>query len=212
MYCPECGAEIIGSPKFCTNCGYRLDAGTNQSNSAPPSIDNRQWYYYKGRDKMGPVSTEDMIQYVRRRSVLSDTKVWATGFNDWVRADQTELNVYMFNMGPSMPVNEISDKWIWAMATIPLILAVILPAFLARIGIDPTFATFIVFAVNIVFLAGDSKELKKGGKDAGAWLICALILMPLYIFVREGKTNKNYAPGILWCILFFACVGTIYYR
>ena len=211
MYCPECGAEIKGSPKFCTKCGCSLSEIEETKVSEPSSVDTRQWYYYKGKDKMGPVSTEDMKEYIRRGSVIKGTMVWATGYNDWVRAEQSELRTYMINVSTDISVEEISDKWIWAMATIPLILAVILPTLFVRLGINASFATIIVFVLNIVFLAGDEKELKKAGKNAGAWLICALILMPLYIFAREAKTNKNYAPGILWCLLFVACMGVILY-
>ena len=204
MYCPNCGTEITDDPKFCTNCGIKLSDTADQIISAPPTDDKRQWYYYKGKNKMGPVSTDDMKEYISRRAIARETMVWATGFADWVRADQTELGVLLQNTVPDLPAGCISEKWIWALATIPLVASIILPRVLIGMGIGSLYATIAVFVLNIVFLTADVKELKSAGKDAGSWLFLGVILVPVYIFVREGKTNKNYIPGVLWCVLFFA--------
>jgi len=38
MYCPECGAQLINNPKFCSNCGYAIngnDAPADQIHGVP---------------------------------------------------------------------------------------------------------------------------------------------------------------------------------
>ena len=56
---------------------------------------------------------------------------------------------------------------------------------------------------NVFFICKDIDEIKKAGQDAEAWLYLGLILVPVYLYVRESKTNKKYAPLVVWCVLFF---------
>lgn len=202
MYCPECGAEIIGNPKFCTNCGYKLSGEKASSDAPSPQVDTRQWFYFKGKDKMGPLTTSDMNEYVLRGAIKRDTMVWTTGYSDWRKAEQTELVNYMYNTAPELPSDAISEKWVWALATVPMVASLLLPSILHSMGLSTSLATIVVVILNIVFLSADSKELRNTGKDPGAWLFLGFILVPVYLFVRESKTNKNYAPGITWCVLF----------
>ncbi len=202
MYCPNCGNEVNDTAKFCPNCGYSLLGDNNATSSFTTNADTRQWFYYKGEYKMGPVSTEDMKEYINRGAVSRDTWVWATGFSDWIKAEQTELMGYMQNTAQGLPADAISEKWIWALSTVPLALSIFLPSILVGIGFPEYLATIAVIILNIVFITADIKELRNAGKDAGAWLFLGFILVPIYIFVRESKTNKNYIPGIAWCVLF----------
>ncbi len=98
----------------------------------------------------------------------------------------------------------VSDKWVWSLATIPLVAGWIVPSILLGMGISGGYmSTLIVIILNIVFLSQDIKEIKNSGMNAESWLYLGFILVPVYLFVRESKTNKNYAPGIVWCVLFF---------
>ena len=46
------------------------------------------------------------------------------------------------------------------------------------------------------------KDLKKSGIVVESWIWVGFVLVPVYLFVRAAKTNKNKAPGIVWCVLF----------
>ena len=101
----------------------------------------------------------------------------------------------------------ISEKWLWALATIPILTSIILgknwyalvPYSIAQ---HTYLLSIIVIVANIVFLSLDVSEIKKSGKDVGAWIWTGLLLVPVYLYVREKNTNKNYAPLIVWSILF----------
>ena len=97
----------------------------------------------------------------------------------------------------------VSEKWLWALATVPIfismILGILMPYLIAQ---NPYVLSIIVTVANIVFLSLDVSEMKKSGKNVGAWIWTGLLLVPVYLYVREKNTNKNYVPLIVWCILF----------
>ncbi len=92
----------------------------------------------------------------------------------------------------------VFDKWIWSLATIPMAAGLFLPV----LGITGLFSTIIIVVLNVVFLSLDCKEVRDAGYDIDKWLYLGIALVPVYIFVRESKTNRNWAPGIVWCVLF----------
>ena len=101
----------------------------------------------------------------------------------------------------------VSEKWLWALATVPILISIVLgknwyklmPYSIAQ---HTYLLSIIVIVANIVFLTLDVSEIKKSGKDVGAWIWTGLLLVPVYLYVREKNTNRNYAPLIVWGILF----------
>lgn len=99
---------------------------------------------------------------------------------------------------PLSTAMQISDKWAWLLATIPLsvslVLTVAMPAQTTIIGI-------IVLILNIIFVSLDDNYLKKKDIQTKSWMWTGIILVPVYLFMRAGKTNKHFGPGIVWCVL-----------
>lgn len=93
---------------------------------------------------------------------------------------------------------EFDNRYIWALATVPLFVSWII----AELWGDHTWVTGIVVLLNIVFIELDVNALKRIGKDAGSWLWLGIVLVPLYLFIRASKTDKNYAYGFVWCGMF----------
>lgn len=96
----------------------------------------------------------------------------------------------------SSDCDEVPDKWMWALATLPMSLSLILSNAIGMV------ATIIVIALNCTFMFLDVKLLQEKGKNVDSWMYLGVILVPLYLFVRANKTNRNYVPGIVWCFLF----------
>ncbi len=49
QHCPACGTKIEGDSKFCTTCGYSLEANNNQNNNASTNYDiNNNFTTYEG--------------------------------------------------------------------------------------------------------------------------------------------------------------------
>ena len=121
--------------------------------------------------------------------------------------------------GPSSPAQQtsvkpypnLSDKWVWALACVPIISNLLVGFILgfmvgARANVDETMATIISVGVpllfNCLFVFEDVKELKRNGQEANNWIVLGILLIPVYLFLRASKTNKQYGYAILWCCLF----------
>lgn len=187
MFCPKCGTSIKDGSQFCGACGTRITK----------EVPETDWYYISNANKCGPVSGDGLITAIQQSAITEDTLVWCEGFTNWLPAGQTVVNTYLQRFSPSMPKSVVSDKWQWALATVPLLSSFILTA----LGLGPI-TIFTTIALNCLFISLDTKELKKHGYDAEAWLWLGLLLVPVYLFVRASRTSKQYAPGILWCVLF----------
>ena len=93
---------------------------------------------------------------------------------------------------------DVSDKWIWPLATVGIVVSWISSSIFGSL-----ISIIICVVLNIVFLTQDIKELKDAGYDPDSWMYMGFFLLPVYLFVRESKTNRNWAPGIVNCVLLF---------
>ncbi len=201
MYCSKCGKQIDDNAKFCPYCGFNVSKSNNtQDNNT--NMSNKEWFYYKDSEKIGPLSTEDIKLHIQSGHVKRDTMVWSAGLESWIRADNSEIAVFLNDVQPDIPIGIIPEKWVWALSTVPLFVGIILNAICMAFGISTFFSTVIVIALNIYFLTKDIQELKYVGIDPEKWLYLGAVIVSVYVFVRESKTNKNYIPAIVHLVLF----------
>ena len=200
MFCPNCGKEISDDSVFCQYCGYKLKKDFEQEQQKKDkSKDEKSWYYSSSNEQWGPVTEEQMIALIKNGAIKRDTMVWCERFSGgWVRAENTVL-AYSFQGGSSASIDNLSDKWLWALATIPLFASIVLDNVMLSASV---LSTVIVVGLNILFISLDENELKNNGITAESWLWLGVILVPVYLFVRALKTTKNIIPGIVWCVMF----------
>ena len=184
-----------------------VTANTNemqiQNQMVPPEIKEVpiiSWYYLIGNERKGPVTDSEIKDLIYRHVIDRGTMVWKEGFNRWVKAEDTELKYSVDSIVPATPTNAISDKWLWALSTVPMLCDIFLSLFIPRSA--SMVITVIVIVLNIVFLSLDTKSLRESGYNPESWLWLGIILVPVYLFVRAAKTTKNVAPGIVWCVIF----------
>ena len=108
------------------------------------------------------------------------------------------MSIYEEKMNPTEPnPNMLSDVALWLMVCVtPLVSLVVLYAFglagqlLVGIGLD------------CLFYFVDKDNLKKAGYHLpDSYVALAIIISICYLFMRASKTNKNYAPFILGCVI-----------
>ena len=99
---------------------------------------------------------------------------------------------------PALTTVSLSDKWPWLLATIPMSVSIALTLVMPS---NTTIIAIIVLVLNIIFASLDDNYLKKKEIQTKAWMWMGFILVPVYLFVRAGKTNKHFGPGIVWCVL-----------
>lgn len=55
-----------------------------------------QWYYVKGRERIGPVEEEEIISLLRNQELTEDSYVWKRGFSDWMKLQTVdELAIHL---------------------------------------------------------------------------------------------------------------------
>ena len=124
----------------------------------------------------------------------------------------------------SVDDSSISDKWLWALASVPipaswLILIIaktcasVLMSSGGAVGIDPynqarIFSMLaqhkwvLTILLNSVFLIADKEYLRRKDKNPNIWIWLGLILVPVYLFARANCTTKNFWPCVVWLSLF----------
>ena len=101
-------------------------------------------------------------------------------------------------------VKLLSEKWIWALATIPLVVSYFLNiVFASMTDYIMYIPTIIIVILNIVFVNLDIGLVKGNGIEAERWMWLGILLVPVYLYVRKKNTNRNYVPLIIWILLCF---------
>lgn len=105
------------------------------------------------------------------------------------------------NTGPRIITDTLSDGWIWVLALVPIALSMLMDytGIANSIGF---FSWVIVVGLNIFCLIKDQNELDRFNIKTEGWFFLGCILVPLYLIVREVKTNRNLIPAVLWLFLF----------
>ena len=96
-YCTNCGKEIVGNVKFCSNCGA----------ATPPPIPNVSYHIAINGQAAGPYDMNTLSQMALAGQLTSATLVWKNGMAQWSRADSVnELKILLANQMPPVPPTE----------------------------------------------------------------------------------------------------------
>ena len=187
MRCPNCGEQVENNSKFCQFCGERFSRSKKS-----------EWYYVENGVRKGPINEDDILDSIDSGTITFNTLVWEKGMKEWAKLKDTRLAEYSYVVVPEVPLEEISDKWLWTLATLPLVAGWILTGI---VGSEAALICTII--LNCIFTILDMKEVENSGQKVSSWLWMGIILVPLYMYVRIAKTTKRYAPAIVYTVLFF---------
>lgn len=204
--CKNCGAIFPDTAKFCGRCGSPFESQEKQAqlNFDSGDSDEKVWWYVSVGVKAGPCTEIEMIELIHSGKIERDTQIWRMGMTGWIAANASCFKKQFSSIPPKVSPNQISDRFAWALAVVPIMISMIMVAF----GISNNTALITVPAsFNTILWALDYNLLKKAGYDSKGWMWSGIFLIPVYLFIRASKTNKNYWYAITWCILFIlSCV------
>ncbi len=200
MWTCTCGYQNADIGNFCVACGAAKSAALSAQLS-----DDAAWFYYKGNQRFGPVSSHEVAGLLHAGGLDRETLMWKAGMNDWVPLRQTALNTLSPHLMPPAPLQAVGDVFAWLLALMPTCVTMVL-SFLKVNSIGVMLATV---AVTILFWALDIWELKKTNSRLGAWIWTIFLVTPVYLFIRSGKAGRRYGYAVAWCIL-YACFVLIY--
>lgn len=192
MFCTNCGKEIESGTIYCSECGSR------QNNEVSENSVNVEWYYIKNNTQQGPYSMDYIVSEISTGNITRESFVWQKGMQNWLPAHQTSLSQMINVLVPNLPDSIIDNRFVWALATIPIFVS----WFIGAIFGMQALTMIITIILNVLFITLDIKVVKNTGKNAESWLWLGIVLVPIYLFIRASKTDKNYGYGIVWCVMF----------
>ncbi len=154
------------------------------------------WYYASNGESSGPFSYEEMREFIKSKTVNSETKVW-NGEGDWKKAAETELKEIMRNENqltpPPLPASEVSNTFIWIVALIPII------GMFVEVAIEKEiFLGYLI--TNVLFCFLDERKLAKAGhKTPDSWLV---LIIPVYLWQRAAMLKQKKSYFWIWIIGF----------
>ena len=192
MFCKYCGASIATDSLFCSSCGKSVNSeeiGQNEKKNG----ETNTWFYQNNNHLVIRMSYEEMVNKIKNGVIDFNGKVRADKDSEWTPLSNSVFASIIDNLPPRQV--SISDKWVWCLAILPILI----PILLKRFGILPSTFTYdwiICVFFNGLFLILDKNEIEKSGIYE-SWSYLGIILVPLYLVIREVKTNHNYSPAII---------------
>ena len=182
---------------------------------APAS--NDEWYYSINGVRKGPISETAIRELIAKNKIDSTDLVWKAGQKDWQTVRESDLGSFVASDPPPLVGGAVSNTIVWIIAFLPLILGSIEAgmahnhnisnignAMLARAGqYNGPELDFRLYALAYVFLgAWDMHNLKKAGYTTDLKIrFLAILLTPIYLFVRAKRLKQRPSYAITWAVL-----------
>ena len=167
---------------------------------------NNTWYYEKSGARVGPITSDKLIELYTVHSVFDDTLVWnSTSSGGWIQF--RESNLLAQPVPPPLPECSISKIPIWILATLPLLGAIFI--LVLNNSLLPTnniqqFAFY--FFANTALCIYDARLIKKSGRNTrNISTFIWLIFLPVYFIQRARILGRGYYLLAVWTACF--CAG-----
>ncbi|MBU3021647.1 DUF4339 domain-containing protein [Aestuariibacter sp. A3R04] len=169
------------------------------------------WFYEENGKRKGGVGEADLVALINAGVVSHGTSVWKQGFPDWLKVEDTELNVHLNNATPPPLAGEhVNNTVVWILAFAP-----ILGYFLEWIVAGAANSTewkaeqamaeakyfYITVILNVALSYWDEKRLSQAGHNTKkfkgmTWLV------PVYLFQRAKNLNHSMGYFAVWIVSF----------
>lgn len=170
------------------------------------------WYYTSAGQRIGPVSGADLRQLLSENKINGDTPLWKPELGaQWKALRETDLGVLVAGGPPPVAGNQIGNSLVWAVAVLPLVSGFI-RSMLIEASLEsgsettaqwPTVVGVFALILNVALNLLDERKLEEAG-HGGKWLTAfALILTPVYLFMRASRLKQIPSYAIVWLITFF---------
>lgn len=169
---------------------------------------SNEWYYTRKGEKNGPISAEQLMALQSSGQINADTHVWRVGMREWTPLRDTELATgQVETTPPPLSSHLISNTWVWVIAFLPLILTfadVVISEtrfqqyleqrttvyfFVTRhdfTGVPWFISSFAFFLSGLI----DERILRKAGYSSKYLSLLAMLLSPVYLFVRAKRLKQ----------------------
>jgi len=71
-------------------------------------MDEKKWYYAEKKERKGPFTEEQLIDFIQTGTITAATLLWTKGFENWSKAEDTEMSVHLETGRQSQIENEFA--------------------------------------------------------------------------------------------------------
>jgi hypothetical protein len=183
------------------------------------------WFYAQGGQRKGPVAADKLHELLAAQTIDGETPIWRKGQADWQPLRTTEIGTQLKDTPPPIAANHVNNGLVWALALAPIAYLfldlAILNSQTAHIiqwqddtpVYDPFFGTFIAplawlvpLLTNAALCLLDTEQLKRAGYSSGWMTFFALLLAPVYLFVRAQRLRQTPTYGFVWVASFIVSI------
>ena len=171
-----------------------------------------EWYYTTNGLREGPVTDVVIQDLVQRGTIAADTQVWRKGMAAWQELRESELGSLVASEPPPISGELVNNTLVWVVAFLPLIFGTI-EAVIAHdnqvnaiahfsFGFPESQMTdlpwFIPAGFNAVLCLWDETWVKRAGYGSNWQKLFAIVLVPVYLFVRAKRLKQRPSYAITW--------------
>jgi hypothetical protein len=174
------------------------------------------WFYAQGGDRKGPVPADKLRELLAARTIDGETLIWRTGQTSWQPLRATEIGTELKDVPPPIDASHINNGWVWALACAPIAYLFVDIAVLGYQNSHPADDQFFhVFLAPLIWLPlfinatlclVDAEQLKRAGYSSGWMTLFALLLAPVYLFLRARRLRKTPTYGFVWIATFIVSI------
>ncbi|QQO18611.1 DUF4339 domain-containing protein [Bradyrhizobium diazoefficiens] len=175
------------------------------------------WFYTQSGQRKGPVSAEKLSELLAAQTIDGETLVWRKGLADWQLLRTTELGTQLKDTPPPVAANHVNNGFVWALAFAPLAYLFVDVTLLNYQNSHPAGDEFfdaflsplswlIPVLTNAALCLIDTEQLKRAGYSSGWLTLFALLLAPVYLFVRAQRLRQTRSYGFVWIASFIVSI------
>lgn len=162
---------------------------------------------------MSAVIIKDLLT---KNTIDAETQIWRKGMKEWSSIRDSDLGSFVASDPPAISSHLIGNGFVWTLAILPLVYGIIDASIgstnqkaLMWSGITgaPYHATKefpwqIPFAINGLLGWLDEHRLRKAGYGSNWMRAAAVLLVPVYLFVRAKRLKQRPSYAVCWIVMF----------
>ena len=184
----------------------------------PPELNVKpnEWHYVANGVKKGPVSATTIRDLLNKKEIETDAQVWRKGMTDWKSIRESDLADLVASEPPAISPQHIGNGYVWILAFLPLLWGVI-DASIDASNQQAAARTMVLgfpyhpgkglpvqipLVVNALFGWLDELRLRKAGYGSKWMRAAAVLLTPVYLFVRAKRLKQTPWYAVCWIVTF----------
>lgn len=195
--------------------------------SAPPPLPDlgaanqpapNEWHYVVNGARRGPTTAETIKDLLNKKEIETDTQVWRKGMPEWKPLRESDLRDLVAAEPPPISSKHIGNGYVWTLALLPLVIGVI-EALVSASNQDAAVRSLalgfpyhpsgglpiqVPLAVNALLGWLDDRRLQQAGYGSRITRVTAVLLAPVYLFLRAKRLNQRPYYAVAWIISMIA--------